>query len=105
VRSDEPLQKSEFDMTSDRYTHLSPDQKYRLSNLLDSYNDIFSHKGELLSKTSKVRHQINTGDNPPTHCQPHRVSQQQATLIRNEIDTMLSEGIIEPSNSPWSSPW
>ena len=35
---------------------------------------------------------------------PRRVSPQQREVIREHITKMLKEGVIQESNSPWSSP-
>jgi hypothetical protein len=93
-----------FDISDEKYKHLSSDQSIRLKSLIDEYSDIFTQKGEPLSSTTNVRHKINTGDSVPIHCQPHRVSPQQASLIKEEVSKMLKDEIIEPSNSPWSAP-
>ena len=42
-----------------------------------------------------------TSDCKPVAAPSRKYSQEDRTFIRSEVDRMLSEGIIEPSNSPW----
>jgi len=46
---------------------------------------------------------VDVGDTPPIKQHPYRVNPVKLK-IRNEIDYMLKNGIIEPSQSQWSSP-
>jgi len=56
-----------------------------------------------LGYCSVLEHDIDTGDAEPIRQPPRRppLSARQAEDILNE---MLQTGVIEPSNSPWSSP-
>jgi hypothetical protein len=49
-------------------------------------------------------HHIDTADSKPIASPPHRASASENDLIGSLIDDMLQQGIIQPSNSPWSSP-
>lgn len=54
--------------------------------------------------TTSVFHPIDTGTASPLKQRPYRVPPSTATLIEEEVKNMLQNGIIRPSNSPWSSP-
>ena len=57
-----------------------------------------------LGRTSVVRHEIITENSVPKHRynygQP-RVLQQET---QRQVDVLLKQGIVEPSQSPWNSP-
>lgn len=96
-------------LASDEFTRmiapdLSPTHAQELSHLLASYRDIFDFGNRPLGQTTTVKHRINTGDASPVHRRPYRVSQVERRVIQQEVDKMLSKGIIEPSSSPWASP-
>jgi hypothetical protein len=74
-----------------------------LALLLSKFSDLFAD-GKTLSHTHEVQHRVPTGDSPPVHAQPRRVPPAQRSVIENEVQVMLKNGIIEPSASPWSSP-
>ncbi|UYV69276.1 K02A2.6-like [Cordylochernes scorpioides] len=81
-------------------TDISNEDRMRL---LDT--DIFEFKKASLKTSSlKVKHHIETGDHAPIKQRPYRVSPRERSIIQTEVDNMLKLGIIQPSNSPWSSP-
>ncbi|UYV85080.1 K02A2.6-like [Cordylochernes scorpioides] len=47
---------------------------------------------------------IHTEDAKPIKHKPYRVSAKERTIIKDQIDEMLEEGIIRQSSSPWSFP-
>ena len=57
-----------------------------------------------MGSTDLVRHTINTGNASPikTPYRPPAFAKQ--AIIDENLDEMLENGVIEPSNSPWSSP-
>lgn len=57
-----------------------------------------------LGRTSMVYHNINTGDANPIRQPPRRLPFHQREEVRQLLDNMLSRGIVEPSQGPWSSP-
>lgn len=59
---------------------------------------------EGLGKTSLLKHAINIGDAMPTKQRYHAVSPAVQQKMWTEIDRMLDLGIIELSQSAWSSP-
>ena len=51
-----------------------------------------------------ARHSIDTGDTLPVKQSPRRMPPTKRLIALDEEDKMSRQGIIEPSNSPWSSP-
>ncbi len=85
-------------------THLGPDEKRRVSQLLHEFPDVFSAGPHDLGCTDIVKHQIHTGDAAPIRQSPRRLplaKKQEADAI---LLDMQKQGVIEPSSGPWSSP-
>ena len=84
-------------------THLSPTQQQQLKDLFQEFSDIVSQGEDDLGCTPLLKHTIET-DGPPLR-QPYR---RQNPAVRREemaqVQQMLSNGVIRPSNSPWASP-
>ena len=84
-------------------THLSNSEKELLFVLLMEYADVFSFHSDL-GRTDLTKHHIDTGDSQPIHQLPRRVSPARRQEVRQLLNEMLKNDIIQPSNSPWSSP-
>ena len=83
-------------------TDLSNDQKTRLYQLIEEYPDVFKNRA---GKTSKIKHQINIKEGAqPFNAPPYRCAPKRRKIIEDNINEMLKEEIITPSNSPWASP-
>ncbi|KAH8318249.1 hypothetical protein KR059_000700, partial [Drosophila kikkawai] len=57
-----------------------------------------------LGRTALIKHSIDIGENKPVKQRYYPVSPAVEKLMYTEIDRMLSLGVIEPSQSAWSSP-
>ncbi len=57
-----------------------------------------------LGRTNQAIHWIITMDDIPIRSKAYRVSPLKKEVMETEIDRMMQEGIIEPSQSPWASP-
>ena len=82
---------------------LSPTQQQQLLALLQDYEDLFATVGGPLGRTSVVRHAIYT-EGPPIRQPMRRQPVALRSAIDSEVQTMLQQGVIQPSFSPWSSP-
>ena len=84
--------------------NLDNGQKVTLWKLLCEFSDVFSEGSHDLGRTSKVKHLIDTGDDRPIR-QPARwlplSKMEEASKL---ISDMSTQGIIEPSSSPWAAP-
>ena len=84
-------------------THLLPTQQQQLKDLFQEFSGIVSQGEDYLGCTPFLKHTIET-DGPPLR-RPYR---RQNPAVRREemaqVQQMLSNGVIRPSNSPWASP-
>lgn len=81
--------------------NLEPDQRIQLNHLIDEH---FNTEPGTLGRTDRVRHIIDTGDATPIKQRYYPVSPAKQKLINEELDRMIQLGVVEPSQSPWSSP-
>ena len=83
--------------------HLSPTQQQQLKDLFQEFSDIISQGEDDLGCTPLLQHAIEI-EGPPLR-QPYR---RQNPAVRREemaqVQQMLSNGVIRPSNSPWALP-
>lgn len=76
-------------------------QSEALSKIRDSFPS-FVTKG--LGRTQLLQHRIDVGETKPIKQRHYPLSPAVQHLVDQEIDRMLSLGVIEESNSGWSSP-
>ena len=91
-----------FDLSE---SDLTDNQKAHLSEFLKAHRDIFSNDLSDLGKTHLYKHKIETlPGSKPVRKQFYRTSPQMAKEIKKQVEDMLQNDIIEPSNSEWHSP-
>ena len=98
-------QKSDMPKVNLENSDLNESQKEQVLDLLRQYKDVFAvDKNDLGSyNQSKVRIELTEGARPLK--QPlRRSTAEEKRIIKEEVNRMLNAGIIEPSQSPWSSP-
>jgi hypothetical protein len=83
--------------------HLTNTDKKKLIDLLFEYEDRFSMKGENMQRTDAVQHEINTGDNRPFRERLRQYAPAVQQIIDTEVQSMLKQGVIAPSKSPYAS--
>lgn len=76
-------------------------QRQQLATVIQLFPN-FDKEG--LGRTSLIKHTIDVGSCTPIKQRFYPVSPAVEKLMFQEIDRMLALGVIEPSNSPWSSP-
>ncbi|GFU36369.1 transposon Ty3-G Gag-Pol polyprotein, partial [Trichonephila clavipes] len=64
----------------------------------------FTKTDKSTAAKTNVKHRIFTGDHAPINQRAYRVSPTERRIIHEEVQKMLDEGIVQPSESPWSSP-
>ncbi|GFU64074.1 transposon Ty3-I Gag-Pol polyprotein [Trichonephila clavipes] len=82
---------------------LSDEQRNKLSNYSGNFLG-FSRRPTSRQPRTNVKHRIFTGDHAPINQRAYRVSPTERRIIHEEVQKMLDEGIVQPSESPWSSP-
>ena len=83
---------------------LTADQTTAVAALLASFADVSSSTKGDIGRTGAVKHSIDTGDASPIRQQDRRLPIHLRANAANEVQKMLSCGVIEPSSSPWASP-
>ncbi|GBG78912.1 hypothetical protein CBR_g28626 [Chara braunii] len=76
----------------------------RITELLDAYGDVFEGPhGVVLDRP--IRHEIILEDEavPPRGC-IYRMSEEELSVLRAQLDDLLEKGWIRPSSSPYSAP-
>lgn len=87
-----------------RTEHLNPEERINLERLCANYADVFYLEGEPLTFTNKIKHKIRTNDEIPVHTKTYRYPFVHRQEVRDQINKMLEQNIIRPSDSAWSSP-
>ena len=83
---------------------LSTAEFHKLVDLLFQNRDLFATSmHDLIGTTTELMH-IDTGDAKPVRKRPYRQSAELQRQMELLIDEMLAAKIIQPSDSPWSSP-
>ena len=81
--------------------NLSSGQRTEIHGLVDSFSDIFS---DLPAKTNAIKHTIKVSSKEPVKLKPYPLPFSSEQVVREEINNMLLNDVIEPSESPYSSP-
>ncbi len=75
-----------------------------VKSLLSRYSDVFSTGDYDIGRTTLVKHRIDTGDAAPIRQPLRRASPEKRAEIEKQVSELLDKKLIEPSDSPWSSP-
>ena len=59
---------------------------------------------EKIGRTTVIKHSIPTVDNIPVRSRAYRVSPKKKEIIKDHVERMLKDDIIEPCYSPWGAP-
>ena len=84
--------------------HLPDRERERMEDLLNRHQEVFAKDSSELGLTTLVEHKIETGDAVPVKQLPRRLPNSLRTVVEDQVEEMLENNIIRPSNSPWSSP-
>lgn len=99
------INNTSLDLDNDlRLNHLNPEERVALIKTIKQYKDIFHHNDNKLTFTHEIKHEIKTTDNIPVHTKSYRYPYIHKDEVKRQINKMLDDGIIRPSQSPWSSP-
>ncbi|KAK3090931.1 hypothetical protein FSP39_015821 [Pinctada imbricata] len=94
----------ELEKLANDASELSVEQRLKLKALLSEFRDIFVGKDGKLGRTDLATHRIETGNARPIKVPPRRIPLAQREIVETELDKMIEDKIIEPSESPWCSP-
>ena len=85
-------------------SNLSRTERERVFELLDRHSQCLPSERNQLGRAADIEHDIDTGNNRPITSRPYRISQFERRIVSEKVNEMLKDGVIQPSNSPWSSP-
>ena len=86
----------------EKLKHLEPSKREDLKKIIGEYKHLFS---DVPSRTEMIHHDVeiqNTAS--PIKQHPYRLNPLKQKYLQQEIDYLLTNDFIEPSNSNWSSP-
>lgn len=84
--------------------HLNQEEKKKLNYLLQEYEELFFKEGDQLTSAYEVQHEIYTTINNAIFSKIYRYPKIHEQEIEIQINEMLKQNIIKPSNSPYNSP-
>ena len=85
-----------------KLSHLSSDKRLELKQLILEYEHLFP---DIPSKTDKIYHDVELIDgSKPVKQHPYRMNPVKQQILRDEVQYLLDNDLIEPSQSEWSSP-
>ena len=83
---------------------LTKGEHERLRSLLQTLGDVISVGDGVLGRTSILHHKIDTSNALPIRHEISRLPFHQRSVVKDMINRMLKQGIIEPSEVAWASP-
>ena len=86
-----------------RITGIFPDTVNSFQSLLERFPNLTKPIEEIKLVTDRVSHHIVT-KGPPVTARPRRLASDKLASAKREFDTLLKNGIVRPSHSPWASP-
>lgn len=87
-----------------RLDHLNLEEKDNIISLVTRHLDRFQLPDEKLDATNAVQHFIPTVNEVPIHTKQYRYPPVHKEEIDKQVGKLLSDGLIECSSSPYSSP-
>ena len=112
VRNDPVIQHNTVDeaasnplqfLLSNLPSELTTEQKITVTQLINSYADVFSKDDFDIGRTQLVQHRIDTGVSRPFRETLRRHPVAHLDTIDQQVQKMLQQDIIEPAASPWAS--
>lgn len=87
-----------------RTSHLSPDEKHKLLEVLRRHKEVFHKSDQNLTCSTVVECAINTVDDIPIHQKVYPYPAAYTEEVNKQVEKLLQDGIIRPSRSAWTSP-
>ena len=85
-----------------KLSHLDSDKRLELKQLILEYEHLFP---DIPSRTDKIFHDVDITDgSKPVKQHPYRMNPVKQQYLREEVQYLLDNDFIEPSQSEWSSP-
>ena len=81
--------------------HIELEKREELMGVINSFKSLFQ---DTPRRTNAIVHDVEVENVELIKQHPYRVNPRKREIMRKEIEYMLEHDLIEPSNSPWSSP-
>ena len=81
-------------------SHLTHHEREDITSLIQDFSDLFQ---DVPKQTDLVQHDVEVKNPTPVKQYLYHINLQKVEIIHQEVDYMLNHGIIEPSQSSWSS--
>jgi hypothetical protein len=91
------------DMIEAARPNLGAEEIRELEDLVTEYEDVFAMQSGDYGRTNRVYHRMNIGEARPIRQPPRRLLAKRAEAT-DLLENMRRRGVIEESDSPWSSP-
>ena len=89
-----------FDLSQ---SDLSDSEKAQLLSFLEKHRDAFANNMAELGKTKLYHHTVETTTDNPVRTRPYKYAPKVKEELDRQVEEMLEQGIIEPSDSVWNS--
>ena len=83
---------------------MSKEEAHEVHLLLCEFEDVFSEGSSDFRRTDVVKHRIDTGAAVPIRQPPRRLPLSKKEETERAVQDMNRQGVIQPSQSAWSSP-
>lgn len=97
-----PVIKKEISVLESEQRFLTPQETFILNQTIQKFSS--PCEGKLLGSTTVLKHVIDTGNAAPIKQRGYPVSPYVQREMDEELNRMISLGVIEPSIGPWSNP-
>lgn len=87
-----------------RTQHMNSEEKHHIEHICKKFSDIFHKPDTPLTFTNQIKHHIKTKDEIPIYTKSYRYPHVHKPEVEKQVQSMLEQKIIRPSESPWSSP-
>ena len=84
-----------------KLSHLDQTQRDELKMLILEYEHLFP---DIPTRTDQIYHDVDIEDSNRIKQNPYRINPMKLQYLREEIQFLLDNAFIEPSQSDWSSP-
>ncbi|KAK8381119.1 hypothetical protein O3P69_008175 [Scylla paramamosain] len=85
----------------EKLAHLPSEQAAEVLRLLQEHPTLFHDNPSLCPL---LCHDVDVKGAPPIRQPPYRLNAEKREVLRQEVQRLLEQGLIEPSLSPWASP-
>jgi len=81
-----------------------PKKEKLLQDLLKNFDDVLIDSIDRVRIADAEPHSIPVTDSTPIKLRPYKISLEQSSALKKEINKLIEHGLIVPSHSPWAFP-